>query len=267
MSRLLVAVLAGGIAAGALGAVSTRAPAPELSAEQIVQKNVQARGGAEAWRKVQTMVWHGHMEGADPSVGSAGFVLEQKRPNKMRFQLNVMGQRTARIFDGRNGWKVRSNQDGTPSVQPFTPQELRFAQGEVVIDTPLIAYDPERVAVELDGIDQVEGRMAYRLILRRPSGDRHSVWIDAQTFLDVRYERTSYTAAGQPRTVSVFYRDFRTVDGLQIPYTIETGAGGKTAEKMVIDEVAVNPPVEDRTFARPISMRRSATVTIEAARK
>jgi hypothetical protein len=45
------------------------APArPQLTAEQIAQKNVAARGGLEAWPKVQTMAWAGHMEGASASM-------------------------------------------------------------------------------------------------------------------------------------------------------------------------------------------------------
>jgi hypothetical protein len=258
-----VAVLASWFALCALGAEA--ASPPELTAEQIVEKNVAARGGAEAWRKVQTMAWLGHMESADAPVRNVAFALEQKRPNKTRFELNAMGQKTLRVFDGSHGWKVRAARDGSPDVQPFTPQELRFAQGSIVIDSPLIDHDAKRVAVELDGVDQVEGRKAYRLILRTPSGERHNVWIDAKTFLDVKYDRTSYNAAGQAGTVSVVYRDYKTVDGLQIPSTIETGVGsGKAPDRMVIEKISLNPPLDDRMFARPGGPRRRNMVTIEA---
>jgi outer membrane lipoprotein-sorting protein len=263
MRWIAIAALAACSAAGAVAADS--APeAAELTAEQIVEKNVAARGGLEAWHKIQTMVWIGHMESPGNPVSQIPFVLQQKRPNKTRFELNAMGQRTLRVFDGKRGWKAHPSQDGRPDVQPFTPQELRFAQGEVVIDSPLFDYESKRVAVELDGIDQVEGRKAYRLIVRTASGQRHNVWIDAQTFLDVKYDRTSYNAAGVPRTVSVFYRDYKTVEGLQIPGTIETGAGpGQGSEKMVIEKIALNPPLDDRVFGKPGGPNRRATVTIE----
>jgi len=253
-------------ACGAAGAVAADSPpkAAELTVAQIAEKNIAARGGLEAWRKVETMVWVGHMESTGGSLPPVPFVLQQKRPNKTRFELNAIGQRTLRVFDGKRGWKVHPSQDGRPDVQPFTPQELRFAQGEVVIDNPLFDYQSRRVAVELDGIDQVEGRKAYRLIVRTASGQRHNVWIDAQTFLDVKYDRTSYNAAGAPRTVSVFYRDYKTVEGLQIPGTIETGAGpGQASQKMVIEKIALNPPLDDRVFGRPGGPNRRATVTIE----
>jgi hypothetical protein len=249
--------------------VTPEAPpkAAGLTVEQIVEKNLSARGGLEAWRKVQTMVWMGHMElpgGAAPQVP---FVLGQKRPNKTRFEVNSMGQKTLRVFDGKRGWKVHAGIDGRPEIQAFTPQEVQFAQGEVVIDSPLFDYQSGRVAVELDGTDFVEGRKAFRLVVRTASGQRHNVWVDAQSFLDVKSDRTSYDAAGVPRIVSVYYRDFRPVEGLQIPFTIETGAAsGKGSEKMVIEKVALNPALDDRMFARPPMPHRRAEVTIEPER-
>jgi outer membrane lipoprotein-sorting protein len=257
---IVIAALAASTTAAALAAES--AAAPELTAEQIVEKNIAARGGLEAWRKIQTMVWVGHMESPGGPMSQIPFVLQQKRPNKTRFEVNTPGQRTLRVFDGQRGWKVRPAQDGRPDVQPFTPQELRYAQGEVVIDSPLFGYESKRVAVELDGVDQVDGRKAYRLILRTPSGERHNVWVDAETFLDVKYDRTSYNKAGAPTTVEVRYRDYKTVEGLQIPGTIETGSRQGT-EKLVIEKVALNPALDDRVFGRPGGPQRRATVTIE----
>jgi hypothetical protein len=80
---------------------------------------------------------------------------------------------------------------------------------------------------------------------------RHA-WVDAKTFLDVKYEREVRNRAGQIATVSVFYRDFQVVQGLKLPMTIETSsAGAKSSDKMVIERVALNPPLEERMFARP----------------
>jgi hypothetical protein len=254
-------------ACGAAGAVAAGpAPAePELTAQQIVEKNQAARGGLEAWRKIQTMVWAGHMESPGDATPRVTFVLQQKRPNKTRFELNAMGQRTLRVFDGKHGWKARPSQDGRPDVQPFTPQEVRFAQEATVIDGPLMdAGNDKRIAVELDGVDQVEGHKAYRLIVRTPSGQRHNVWVDAQSFLDIKYDRTSYSRDGGPTTVSVYLRDYKAVEGVQIPSLIETGNGSKRGtEKLVIEKIALNPALDNRLFVRPGEPNRRATVTIE----
>ena len=263
MRWLAVAALA---AWGTAGAVAPDSPpkAAGPSVGQIIEKNLAARGGLEAWRKVQTMVWMGHMEVPGGPAPQVPFVLGQKRPNKTRFEVNAMGQKTLRVFDGKRGWKLHAGRDGRPELQAFTPQEVQFAQGEAVIDSPLFDYGSGHVAAELDGTDMVEGRKAYRLVVRTPSGQRRNVWIDAQTFLDIKYDRISYDSAGVPRTVTVYYRDFRPVDGLQIPFTIETGGtSARGSEKMVIEKVSLNPPLDDRMFARPPMPHRRPEVTIE----
>src|SRR5215831_15734474 len=138
------------------------AGAPELTAAQIVEKNAAARGGLEAWRRIQTMVWVGHVESADAPASRRSFILEQKRPNKTRFEITA-----------------------------DTTDELAFANAAQVIDGPLMDYAAKGVVVTLDGVDEVEGRKAYRLNVRLPSGLRQVVWIDAGTFLDIKYDRVS----------------------------------------------------------------------------
>src|ERR1700722_6833097 len=102
-SLAVLAVLVAGVTPVAQATSKAgRAPAipASLSAEQIVAKNVAARGGLDAWHNVQTMVWLGHIESTHASVPSMLFMLSQKRPNKMRFEINAMGDKSLRIFDG-----------------------------------------------------------------------------------------------------------------------------------------------------------------------
>ena len=41
------------------------APEPAKTADEVIRRNVAARGGLEAWRRVDTLVWLGHLERAD----------------------------------------------------------------------------------------------------------------------------------------------------------------------------------------------------------
>lgn len=234
-----------------------------LSAAQIVEKNVAARGGADAWRKIQTMAWIGHVESANAAVPTLPFVLEMKRPNKTRFEISALGQVAVRVYDGTNGWKLRPTRNGKPDLQPYTPDEQKFSREEQVIDGPLIDAQAKGIAIGLDGMDEIEGRKAYRLSVRLPSGASHHVWVDAETFLDIKYDRETRGAIGQPATISVFYRNYRSVEGLQIPTVIETGLGtAQASNKLVIEKIALNPPLEDRRFAKPGTQGRNNSVSI-----
>ncbi len=249
MRRIVVAALLAGIAAAALAAGSKSGM--ELTAEQVVDKNVAARGGVEAWRKIETMVWMGHLESVRAQVPRP-FTMEQKRPNKSRFEITTMSEKTLRTFDGTRGWKVKPARNGRGTPEPYTPQEVTFAFRAQGIDGPLIDYQAKRNTVALEGIEEVAGSKAYRLKVELASGETDHVWVDASTFLEVRYDRPSYGPAGTPQTVSFFYRDYKAVEGLQLPMVIETAhAADAPPDKMVIDRVLLNPPVDDRAFAQP----------------
>ncbi|MGA7178361.1 MAG: hypothetical protein WBX11_02075 [Thiobacillaceae bacterium] len=255
MRRISLAIFATCLATPALAAPLDAAPA--LTAAQIVDKNIAARGGLDAWRKVQTTIWVGHIESPNAPALNIPFALEQKRPDKTRFEIKMQNQLSVRMFDGSHGWKVRPGRDGHPDVQAFTPDELRFAEESQGIDGPLMDYQSEGITITLDGMEKVDGANAYRLSLLLPSGSRRHVWIDAQSFLDIKSDRKSQNASGAPGTVSKYYRDYRTVDGLRIPFIIESGSDtGRAADKMVIDKVVLNPPLQDRMFAEPFAPRR-----------
>jgi hypothetical protein len=245
-------VTAAVLARDAAPAAKAREPAAaKLSAGQIIAKNIAARGGLDAWRKIQTMVWIGHIESAHAPVPSVQFTLAQERPNKARFEVNAMGEKTARVFNGARGWKLRDNR-GRPGVQPFTPEEARFEQGGPGIDGVLIDYADKGSSVEVAGVDDVDKGPAYHLILRTASGETQHVWVDAKTFLETRYDRPVPGAAGASRTVSVAYRNYKTFEGVKIPSVIETVVGTNSVpDRMVIERVLLNPRLDAHTFSEP----------------
>ena len=237
----------------------------DLSADQIAEKNVAARGGLDAWRKVQTMAWVGHVNSAKDPAQDLPFVLALKRPNKTRFEITVLNQKALRVFDGREGWKVNPSGMGGGNPRPYTMDESKSARDEQVIDGPLIDHEAKGVSITLDGIDKVDGHDAYRLAAKLPSGVIRHVWIDAQTFLDVKYDREARGPHG-PVTVEVSYGNYRNVDGLQIPFTIESGAAASgMRDKLTIDKVALNPPLADVIFAKPASLGRRNSVSVDAS--
>ncbi|HZV54464.1 MAG TPA: hypothetical protein VFF82_05940, partial [Rhodocyclaceae bacterium] len=226
--------------------------ASELAVAQVIERNVAARGGLPAWRKIQTMAWIGHIESANHPDARLSFILEQKRQNKTRFEISRQNLASVRVYDGKEGWKLRPSANGTPEVKPYTAEELAFAADGQGIEGPLMDHAGKGIDVTLDGMDEVEGRQSYRLSVKLPSGAVHRIWIDAETFLDIKYDRQSKDPAGRSATLSVFYRDYRNIEGVMVPLTMETGIGVmKSPDRMVIDRVVLNPPLDDRSFARP----------------
>ncbi len=108
--------IAGWVLAAFAASAALAQAAPTITAAEIVEKNAAARGGVEAWRKIQTMAWAGHVESANAPGRDMPFVLEQKRPNSTRFELMADGQKSVRVYDGSGGWKLR------PKPPPADPR-------------------------------------------------------------------------------------------------------------------------------------------------
>jgi hypothetical protein len=261
-----------------------------LSAAQIVDRNVAARGGLTAWRAVKTLSMSGKMDAGkvrppddnpythsrmdtrvikaeirqavlerdkqaeagkpEDKVMQLPFVLEMKRPYKTRLELQFEGKTAVQTFDGKAGWKLRPFLNRT-DVDPFTADEMKTAAQQQELDGPLIDYAAKGTQIALDGTEKVDGRDAYKLKLTLKSGQVRYVWVDTKTFLDVKVDG-SRRLDGKPHPVATFLRDYRPVDGLMIPHLIETSVEGvKDSERIIVDKVAVNPSLADALFGKP----------------
>jgi hypothetical protein len=262
----------------------------KLSAADIVDKNVAARGGLQAWRAVQTMSLAGKLGAGGnqratlrlPMLDAKSngqslqqvisprpveeiqlpFEMELKRPRKMRFELQFKGQTAVQVFDGANGWKFRPFLNRRV-VEPYTPEELKMASLQADLDGPLVDCAAKGTQIELIGQEKVEDRDTYKLKLIMKSGQSIHVWIDAQTFLEAKTEGQPRRLDGTDHPVELYYRDYRPVSGLQIPFVLETKVLriSQTAlgvadtpvpvERIMIDKVVINPKFDEAIFSKP----------------
>jgi len=262
----LVACRAGAVAAPPRPA-ATQAP---LTVEQVIARNAAARGGVEAWQKITSMAWTGRAETDAKKNQPLPFLLQQQRPNRTRFELMQNGLRAVRAFDGSVGWKLKPDPtSGRPDIKPYTAEELAFARASQVIDGPLMDYVARGAAVSLVGEGDVDGHKAFVLDVKLPSGGGQRVWVDEQSFLEVRHDRTGHGAEGAGSLVTVYFRDYRDFQGLKMPTVIETTAGpGRPANRLIIERVALNPELDETAFDKPperVSRRHGVVVDTRSA--
>ncbi|HET6412525.1 MAG TPA: hypothetical protein VFG53_10720 [Anaeromyxobacter sp.] len=262
---------------------SKQAGPPKLTATQIVQKHLAARGGQKAWQAVQSLAANGKLElgygdsvsrsdrfmsasmargkGSRTAAAAQGeearqqvqvpFLVEMKRPEKSRVEIQFAGRTAVQVYDGANGWLLRPylNRD---DWEPFTAEQAKSQEGKWEMGGPLIDYAARGTKVELASVERVEGRDAYKLKLTKKSGEVQHVFIDAKSFLDVRVEGTPHRVDGKVRNVWVAQRDFRPVQGRMMPFVMETTVDGSPdTHKMIIDKVALNPRLDDARFTKP----------------
>ncbi len=271
MKRMIPWLLTGALALTAMaagaatGEVAGAGASAALTVQQILDRHVAARGGADAWRKIQSMGWTGRIESGAGGISKTPFLMLFRRPDATRFEVMAQGQRSVRVFDGSKGWKMIPTASGVPDVKEYSEEEIRFARDAVGLDGPLFDPKAKGVKVRLLGMDSVDGHRAYHLKVTLPSGQMRDEWIDAHSFLELRYDRESHTVAGATVVVSVYLRNYQAFEGLLIPLTIETGgASVQNTDKMIIEKIALNPEVNDSQFARPtIPVQRHTGVVVD----
>jgi hypothetical protein len=266
---------------------------PSLSAAAIVEKNVAARGGLQAWRAVQTLTMTGKMgvggnqratlpsqsQGKIPALNALPqrplaevqlpFVMKLKRPRKMRMEIIFKGDTAVQVYDGTNGWKLRPFLNRR-EVEPYTQEEIKKASMQADLDGPLVDYAAKGTQIELAGMEKVEERDTYNLKLTMKNGNSIHVWIDAQTFLETKIEGTPRVLDGLSHPVEVYYRDYRPVNGLQVPYVLETKVlpvtqpGSKIVqtpvpvERITFEKVEVNSRLDESQFSKPDVLQSDA---------
>ncbi len=240
------------LAAEAHHAAHPRKPAlPRLSVEQIVGKNVAARGGLKAWRAVNTLTLSGKLEAGGKEDPELPFVMKMKRPHKSRLEISFQGQTALQVYNGEQGWKVRPFL-GRDDAEPYTTAEAHEAKSWQELDGPLVDYAKKGTRVRLLGADTIEGHKTYKLGLTLKSGEQRNVWIDAQTFLERKIDGEPRKMDGKMRNVSIYYRDYKPEQGLVMPHVFETFVeGGLQPHKLLIEHVAVNQPLDDALFRKP----------------
>jgi hypothetical protein len=237
-----------------------------------VDRNVSARGGLQAWRAVQTLSMTGKLEaGGDrrptlPMPGPKGkpqmppprpaeqvqlpFVLQLKRPRKLRLEIQFNGQTAIQVYDGSNGWKLRPFLN-RHEVETYTAEEMKAASVQADLDGPLVDYAAKGTKVELEGMEQVQDRDTYKLKLTLTGGQVQHVWVDAETFLETKIEGTPRRLDGKYHDTATYFHDYRTVDGLIMPFVLETAVDGvKQTEKIQIESILVGPRLDDSRFAK-----------------
>jgi outer membrane lipoprotein-sorting protein len=256
-----------------LVATDTPRAGANLTAAQIVDKNVAARGGLKAWRAVQTLEMSGKMDAGGnrrPTIPVPGvkaqssmvpqrpaeqvqlpFVMDLKRPRQTRMEIQFNGQTAVQVYDGTNGWKLRPFLN-RHEVEKFTPEELRAASAQSDLDGPLIDFAAKGSKVELEGMEKVNDRNAYKLKVTDKGGNARHVWVDAENFLEIKIEGSPRRLDGKYHPVAVYFRDYKSIDGLTMPYLLETEIEGvKERERIQIEKIVLNPKLDDTRFAMP----------------
>jgi hypothetical protein len=213
------------------------------SVDDVVARAIKARGGIERIKHEQTQRLTGRIS---LPAGSGPLLVEMKRPGMMREQVTLNGKSQIRTTDGTVGWGVGTLREAS-SPQQVDAQELDNLAVSADFEGPLVDYKEKGNRIELAGKEKVEKRMAYKLVISMKNGENRIDFIDSKTYLELKWQgRVS------DNVFESYFRDYRRVKGLLYAFEIDSGLLGQPAnQKIILEKVDVNPPLDDARFKKP----------------
>lgn len=250
MSRKLIAVALAFVLVAAFLTYNSDAMKEARFVKALVARNVEARGGTEAWENISSLRLSGQMDlGQDMVVP---YVLEQKRPDKMCFEFVFDGETAVQCADGDAGWKI------LPYLGRTTPEPMTGAELLAIADSAepyglLYNYAARGSDVEFVGQELFNGSDVFKLKMTLAEGGVRWLYLDAETALEIKLE-TTRIVSGSERRVETLYSEWREVDGLLIARRQDTRSeGDEETYFLTVESVTVNPRLEDSRFRMPIA--------------
>jgi len=218
------------------------------TADEIIAKNIQARGGMDKLKSVQSVKSTATMA-MGPGMEAPG-VLIQKRGNMARLEFTIQGLTAVQAYDGKSAWQVMPFM-GKKDPELMSADEAKEVEEMADMDGPLVDYKSKGHQVELLGKEKIEGTDAYKLKLSLKNGDVQTVYIDADSFLEIK-EETKRTVRGTEQVFESSIGDYKEVNGIIFPFAEESGVkGSQQKEKLTVTKIELNVPVEDSIFKMP----------------
>lgn len=212
-----------------------------LSVDEVVAKNLAAKGGVEKLRAVNTVRSTGRIKTPRGTLAVTNWA---KRPNKTRREIAMEGQTQVLAFDGKVLWGINPLISSEP--RPITgPAAERTRQDVEDFDSVLLDYKEKGYKVELLPVEGVH--KGPRLKVTKTNGTVQEIQLDPDTFLEERITM-SVTQEGKTGVVMTEFSNYRQVDGLMVPFTIRQYFNGQPQGEVVYETIQFNLPLADDFF-------------------
>ena len=209
------------------------------TADEIIQKHIAAIGGADNWKKVNTvkMIASTNANGTEIPIT---LTVQQGKGMKVEF-----------TFSGMTGWSIITDKAGW-SYSPFSGQtkpeamseeSLKQSQDQLDIQGALIDYKAKGTTVTFLGKDDVEGTDCYKIKVTYKTGKEETMYFDASNYYHIR-SVSKVKADGKEVEVTQNMGNFQKLpEGIVWAMSMDGGGG-----PMTIKSVEINKPLPDGFF-------------------
>ena len=237
-------------------------PAAAQDARSLLDKNLDARGGAAALSAIRNVRFVGR------TIYPGDFELAYKETRARvagaaadRVDLNLQGLDIIQAYDGHSAWKVDPTQ-GRRDAEKMSADEARELADAALIEGPLLSSRTDGSSLSYLGREDFDGTLAYKLKVTQKDGDEFVYWLDPDTYLEIKIAETR-RIRGAEQTNETELGDYEKVAGVYFPMSVETWPQGQDANRSrtIIESGVANADLPADYFTEP----GTAAATVIAA--
>jgi len=186
------------------------------TANEIINKHIEAHGGLENWNAIQSMKVTGQFTSFSEMYP---FKAIKARGGKYYSEHHLGQYPVVEGCDGETYWiEDPWFELGFPHLS--NEAEALVTEMKAEFCTPFLGYKEKGFEVSYEGIEQAEGKDCYKLILTRKDGKEETWFLDKETHLEVM-SISLWSDFGRLTESEAFYDDFREVGDVLLPFYSE----------------------------------------------
>jgi outer membrane lipoprotein-sorting protein len=231
------------------GAAFLPALAGAQTLDDIIAMNLKAKGGIDKIRATTTVRMSGRLSAKDDPSGQAKTATISslaKRPNLMRREQTVNGEKMVSAFDGSSFWMSR----GSMPPEQAPGAQAAYQKQDAEFDSVFVDYKQKGTDIQLIGTEKRDGADVFHLKVTKKGGPPQDFYLDTVTGLE-KVIAVTLAPGGKPTTITTELTDYREVDGRMVPFTIRQLVNGQLNASTTIDKIEFNVPIDDSLFKMP----------------
>jgi outer membrane lipoprotein-sorting protein len=231
-----------------LAALCIAAVGHAQTAEEIVAKNLKAKGGVEKLKAMNSVKITGTISAQGMEMSMTTWA---KRPNLIRREMQVQDKRSVTGFDGLTVWAIDPMLTGSDQPQELTGPMAQMTKDDADFDGVLVDYKEKGHKVELVGTETLDGKKVHHLKITKKNGQIQQYYIDADSGVEVRTVMSVQMGPAPAAEITTDLSNYQVVDGLSVPFSMKQTMNGSVAAEVKIEKVEFNLPIEESMFKMP----------------
>lgn len=210
------------------------------TADEIINKHIDAIGGADAWHKVNSV----KQEGTLTARGNiqVGFVTTTLNNKGTRLDISAMGMNGYQIMTPTAGWGYMPF-NGQTKAEPVTEDQIKEGADQLDVQGTLVDYKTKGHTVTLLGKEDIDGVETFKVQVAQKSGKTETLFFDPKTYYIIR-SVSKVKANGQEMDQTTNLSNYKKLpEGIIVPMSITLPQG-----ELVIEKVTINGPVDETIF-------------------